>query len=358
MGRRCGWPARASVGPNRPSGGSVGGPGNPGLRSAPTRREARATRRSWERSPNVEPHPEHPDVHRRLGPLVSSISPWSTDRSVIGRRSSADRRAARSGAERPRFAGDPTASVDPVAWVHDMARLTSRAAAVLGARGGVRVQENSMTIHLDWLKTGRAPRGTPRRRGAPRRLVALGLIAGLALIQAGCQSGPFSNCGSCNSCGFFRRTTSRVFNRPSSCCGSSVVGGSPAVEYSAPSTVVGPRDDRRAACTRRAWGRAPSRRRCRCPTLRPRSNRRRREAGGAPGTGSTSRTGSGAGRTGYYTRQSATRTAVRLDSGLAPGRASVSRPARMPSDDARHEAAAATTTILSITCRPWACPAR
>ena len=82
-----------------------------------------------------------------------------------------------------------------------------------------------MKFHLDWLKTGRAPRGTPRRRGPRRRLVVLGLIAGLALIQAGCQSGPFGNCGSCSSCGFFKRATDRVLHRDGGCCGSGAVGG-------------------------------------------------------------------------------------------------------------------------------------
>jgi protein tyrosine phosphatase (PTP) superfamily phosphohydrolase (DUF442 family) len=185
-----------------------------------------------------------------------------------------------------------------------------------------------MTIHLDWLKTGRAPRGTPRRGGAPRRLLALGLIAGLALIQAGCTSGPFSNCGSCNSCGFFRRATSRVFNRPAGCCGSSVVGDSAGVEYSAPSTIVGP-----ATTAAPQYSPSPG-----TGTIVVPSNGGSTEAptnleripsarpGTAPGTSSTS--GSGAGRTSYYTRQSATKTAVRLDSGLATERASISRPAQ------------------------------
>jgi protein tyrosine phosphatase (PTP) superfamily phosphohydrolase (DUF442 family) len=191
-----------------------------------------------------------------------------------------------------------------------------------------------MTIHLDWLKTGRAPRGTPRRRGAARRLVSLGLIAGLALVQAGCQSGPFSNSGGCSSCGFFRRTTSRILNRPSNCCGSSVVGDSPAVEYSSPSTVVGPGA---TSAPMYAPGMGTTTVPSKVPlpdaptTLEPTPSAR---PGGAPGTGSTSGLGSGAGRTSYYTRQSATKTAVRLDSGLAPGRASISRPSTEPSDDA------------------------
>ncbi len=67
---------------------------------------------------------------------------------------------------------------------------------VLVSRGGVREQESSMIPHLDDRHRGRSPRGMPRR-GVPwrRRLLALGLIAGLVVIQAGCQSGPFSSCG-------------------------------------------------------------------------------------------------------------------------------------------------------------------
>src|SRR5262249_43238410 len=130
--------------------------------------------------------------------------------------------------------GDSRPSADPLAWVHDKARHTSRASAVLGAIGGVRPQENLMRFHLDWLQTGRAPRGTPRPGGRPRRPVALGLIAGLALLPVGCQSGPY-----CGSCGFIRRATDRVLHRSSGCCDSGVATAPP-IEYGAPASVVAP----------------------------------------------------------------------------------------------------------------------
>jgi protein tyrosine phosphatase (PTP) superfamily phosphohydrolase (DUF442 family) len=103
-------------------------------------------------------------------------------------------------------------------------------------------------FRLHWLQVRGATRGMPRRdRGRLGRWPALGLIACLALLQSGCQSGPFSNCGGgCGSglfspCGFFGRVSSRVFNRSTrsaDCCEPGVVSGAP-VEYGAPSTVVG-----------------------------------------------------------------------------------------------------------------------
>jgi len=66
----------------------------------------------------------------------------------------------------------------------------------------------------------------------------------MAIVQSGCQSGPFSNCGSGSGlfspCGFFGRVSARVFNRSNGgCCGSGVVTDTP-VEYAAPSTVTTP----------------------------------------------------------------------------------------------------------------------
>ena len=49
---------------------------------------------------------------------------------------------------------------------------------------------------LNWLQAGGSTRGTPRRDRARRwRWPVLGLMAGLVLLQSGCQSGPFSHCG-------------------------------------------------------------------------------------------------------------------------------------------------------------------
>ncbi len=78
-----------------------------------------------------------------------------------------------------------------------------------------------MMSHLDWIKVGGATRGTPRRLPTRRgRLFAIGLMGCMALIQAGCQSGPFGN-GGCSTCGgFFARTTNRILHRDKGCCGS------------------------------------------------------------------------------------------------------------------------------------------
>ena len=63
---------------------------------------------------------------------------------------------------------------------------------------------------LDWLQAGRATRGKPRpERPGRRSWPLLGLLASLAVLQSGCQSGPFSNCGGGSGlfgpCGFFSR---------------------------------------------------------------------------------------------------------------------------------------------------------
>ncbi len=107
---------------------------------------------------------------------------------------------------------------------------------------------------LDWLQAGRAIRGKPRlsARGV-RSWPLLGLLASLAVLQSGCQSGPFSNCGSglCGSgsgllgpCGFFSRVQDRMFTRRNhavagDCCESGVITGTP-VEVATPATVVTP----------------------------------------------------------------------------------------------------------------------
>ena len=92
-------------------------------------------------------------------------------------------------------------------------------------------------FHLDWLKVGGATRGTPRWGPTRRaRWVALGLIASLVLVDAGCQSGSGGHCNLFSPCGFLGRTTSRVFNRNRNnggCCESGVVTDAP-VEYGAP----------------------------------------------------------------------------------------------------------------------------
>ena len=81
-----------------------------------------------------------------------------------------------------------------------------------------------MRSHLDWLKIGRATRGTPKRSGAGRgRWFAWALVGSAVVLQSGCQSGSCSNCRLFSPCGIIGRTTSRIFNRDGGCCGSSTV---------------------------------------------------------------------------------------------------------------------------------------
>ncbi len=99
---------------------------------------------------------------------------------------------------------------------------------------------------LDWLHAGRSTRGKPRRkRHWCRSLPAMGLLACLALLQSGCQSGPFAHCGDGSKlfgpCGFFSRTSARVFNRPqaANCCEPGIVSDGTVVD-AVPSAVVTP----------------------------------------------------------------------------------------------------------------------
>jgi protein tyrosine phosphatase (PTP) superfamily phosphohydrolase (DUF442 family) len=102
-------------------------------------------------------------------------------------------------------------------------------------------------FHQHWLRVGRATSAISRRDRTHRKhWPALGLVACIALLQSGCQSGPFSNCGNgCgsglfNPCGFFGRVSSRVFSRSNAnCCTPGVVTDGP-VEVATPSTVVTP----------------------------------------------------------------------------------------------------------------------
>ncbi len=100
---------------------------------------------------------------------------------------------------------------------------------------------------LDRLQVGGATRGKPaRKRHRRRSWPALSLLACVALLQSGCQSGPFSHCGTgtglLSPCGFFGRVSSRVFNRSNpagACCEPGIVSGAP-VEMSTSSAVVTP----------------------------------------------------------------------------------------------------------------------
>ncbi len=81
-----------------------------------------------------------------------------------------------------------------------------------------------MTFHLDWLKIGRATRGTPRRfRTGRGRIFAIALMGSMAVLQSGCQSGSLSNCRMFSPCGFLARTTNRILHRDKGCCGSTAV---------------------------------------------------------------------------------------------------------------------------------------
>ncbi len=95
---------------------------------------------------------------------------------------------------------------------------------------------------LDRFQAGRSDRVEPRRTlRRPWRTTALSLLACVALLQSGCQSGPFSTCGSCSGLfsptGFMSRVQTRFqtrfMNRSSGCCGSGAVTDGP-VEYAAP----------------------------------------------------------------------------------------------------------------------------
>jgi protein tyrosine phosphatase (PTP) superfamily phosphohydrolase (DUF442 family) len=104
-------------------------------------------------------------------------------------------------------------------------------------------------FRLYWLRLGGATRAMPQRNRTHRKhWPIIGLVACMALFQSGCQSGPFSNCGTgCGSglfspCGFFGRVSSRVFNRSNggAGCFTPGVASDGAVEYAAPSTVITP----------------------------------------------------------------------------------------------------------------------
>jgi protein tyrosine phosphatase (PTP) superfamily phosphohydrolase (DUF442 family) len=101
-------------------------------------------------------------------------------------------------------------------------------------------------VCLGCLQPGGRARGYPLRGPGRRgRWAALWLITSMAVAQSGCQSGPFSNCGSgtglFSPCGFFGRVSARVFNRGNGgCCGSSGVVTDAPVEYPASSSVVTP----------------------------------------------------------------------------------------------------------------------
>ena len=115
------------------------------------------------------------------------------------------------------------------------------------ARGGVASQEKRNMFCIDWLHAGGATRGKPAPNRQRRRYWRWGLLAGIALLQTGCQSGPFSHCGDGSSglfgpCGFFSRVSDRVFtrnNRAGDCCEPGVVSGGTVVE-AVPSAVVTP----------------------------------------------------------------------------------------------------------------------
>lgn len=177
-----------------------------------------------------------------------------------------------------------------------------------------------MTSHLDWLRTGRAPRGTPRRRGAPRRVVAFVVLASLPIVLTGCHSGP-----SCGACGFLKRATDRILHRTSGCCDSGVVGGA-AVEYGVPTvgapTLVSPPYPANSAPSDVS---VPG-------NLSPIEPKPKASIAPLPGS-SSSNTGTGNKTTGYYARQTSTRTAARLDSDLPAKPASNARPAPPPAPD-------------------------
>ncbi|MHB1561884.1 MAG: hypothetical protein ACYC61_30915, partial [Isosphaeraceae bacterium] len=166
-----------------------------------------------------------------------------------------------------------------------------------------------MTLHLEWLKTGRASRGTPSRRRPVRRGIAWSLVAGLALIQAGCTSGPFSGCSSCGATGFLRRTTARILHRDTGCCGSETT--SAPLEYGTPSTVVGPATTVGPTYSTSPSGSVPS------TVVTPDSPTQLESVPKARAvplpSGPQSSTGTSGGKASYSLRSSSVRSTARLD---------------------------------------------
>jgi hypothetical protein len=169
--------------------------------------------------------------------------------------------------------------------------------------------------------------------------LALSWFAGLALIQAGCQSWPCGDCNGWNPVGFVRRATNRVLHRENGCCGPGAVGGG-AVEYGAPSGVVVPPPSAPLYAPAPSSGAGAST----VPVVpdRPTDLDSIPSARPAPlPNGSSSTSGSGARSTSYYTRQSSMRTAVRLKSGGSTedskGAARASSRNASPDEDARDD---------------------
>ena len=172
-----------------------------------------------------------------------------------------------------------------------------------------------MSSHLDWLKIGRATRGTPRRDRTPwRRWFAMALIGGMTLLQSGCQSGPLSNCRMFSPCGFLGRATNRVLHRDRGCCGSTAVSDG-VVDYGAPAGVLVPAPGVIPSYPPGGViGTSPS-------TVSPPAldtpsdlNEAAPKAKSVPlpgGNGTSSTTGSGARSTSYYARRDSTQMSVR-----------------------------------------------
>lgn len=210
--------------------------------------------------------------------------------------------------------GGVTAAVDRVSRVDEKVRPAPRASAWHAADDEVRKLEIPMTLHLEWLKTGRALRGTPGRRRPARIGIAWCLVAGVVLIQAGCTSGPScgGGCSSCGSLGFLRRTTARILHRDRAYDDSGVT--SAPLEYGAPSTVVGP-----ATTTGPMYSTSPSS--SSVPsTVIPQDNPTQLDrveplpkARSAPLPGTQSSTGTSGGKASYSLRSSSVRSTARLD---------------------------------------------
>jgi protein tyrosine phosphatase (PTP) superfamily phosphohydrolase (DUF442 family) len=84
---------------------------------------------------------------------------------------------------------------------------------------------------VQWLGARGLNRGKPGLPGGHgRRLAAFAILMAATVFETGCQSGPFSSCGSCGTSGLLTRTTSfinRTFhrNKGTECCGSQVSDG-------------------------------------------------------------------------------------------------------------------------------------
>ncbi len=333
-------------------------PANPGRTG---RRSAVRHRRSWERSPNVEPAPRASRCASSPGTpdcvnLSGTAAPTLCRACGAGGRSSSGRADLHGGRR--------------TAWARGRFESVGRSRG-RGARQG--------STHVAGVRRPRCQRRCPRtgefhevssrlvaKRAVPRgarrdvavapgRLVALVLIAGLVVVQAGCQSGPSAaaELRSVRLPQADHRPHPPPRGRAAATRGASA--GGTAVEYGGTvdrrrcraigAVAVSRRDRHRSIVTRAASARHSDRTRPRKAESVPCRARAARPRVPAPGT------------TSYYTRPVADADARSgsIAGSLTEAEPRASRRSPRPATDA--DPARATTTPWII-CRRWACPAK